>query len=66
MSKHQQTIKPKAIFNLSIFIILCMLCFAVFYLYLAQDNNEAIQDIWQHFKALSLIVVGYWFGNSNK
>lgn len=64
MSKHQKSIKFTAI--LSILIIICMVFFSVFYFHIAQQTEEAAQDIWQHFKTLSFIVFGYWFGSNYK
>lgn len=64
MSKHQKPIKFTAF--LSILIIICMVFFAFFYLCFSQQAVGAAQDIWQHFKTLSLIVVGYWFGSNSK
>jgi hypothetical protein len=52
-----------AISFISILIILETFAFAFFFIYFSNENAMAARDIWEHFKSLSLIVVGYWFGS---
>jgi|TARA_Y100000310_G_scaffold122206_1_gene120861 hypothetical protein len=64
--KHQVPVKPHTIDFLSILLISALILFAVLFLILSENQSDAIDDIWSHFKNISLIVVGYVFGSSKK
>ena len=64
--KRKNLVKPNTIHFLSIFLIIALVLAASLLLILAVNQSDAINDIWSHFKTISLIVVGYVFGNSEK
>ncbi len=64
--KRKNSVTPKTIHFLSIFLIIVLVLTALILLIFSENQSDAISDIWSHFKSISLIVVGYVFGNSKK
>lgn len=55
---------PKSAFVLSLILMLGLVAAAVVFIVLSSDKSEASREVWSHFKALSLIVAGYYFGHN--
>lgn len=64
--KRINSVTPNTIHFLSIFLIGSLILAALLLLIYSENQSDAINDIWSHFKTISLIVVGYVFGNSTK
>jgi uncharacterized membrane protein len=64
--KRKNSVTPNTIHFLSIFLIVALILAALLLLIYSESQSDAINDIWSHFKTISLIVVGYVFGNSTK
>jgi uncharacterized membrane protein len=64
--KRKNSVTPNTIHFLSIFLIVALILAALLLLIYSENQSDAINDIWSHFKTISLIVVGYVFGNSTK
>jgi hypothetical protein len=64
--KRKNTINSNTVQFLSIFLIVVLVIVASLLLFMSVNQSDAINDIWSHFKTISLIVVGYVFGNSKK
>jgi len=58
--KHQDS--PKIVTTLSIIIMLGLAATAIIYIALSNDKGGASQEVWGHFKDLSILVIGYYFG----
>jgi len=64
--KNKNPVTPNTIHFLSIFLIFALVLAAFLLLIYSENQSDAINNIWSHFKSISLIVVGYVFGNSKK
>lgn len=49
---------------LTYIMLLGALTFAPLYIYLSDDVGAAAGQVWELFKQLLLMAVGYWFGNA--
>lgn len=60
--KHQQFI----LIAFSLVICIGLFVSASLLLYLSDNQMAILQEIWSHFKALSLIAAGYVFGKKSE
>ncbi len=63
MSNNSQN--SKVIIFISIFVLLCLLISATTYIFLSDDKSSASKEVFSHFRSLSILVVGYFFGHSS-
>lgn len=64
--KRENSLNSNTVHFLSIFLIVSLGVAALLLVLFSENQSDAINDVWSHFKSISLIVVGYVFGNSKK
>jgi hypothetical protein len=51
--------------NLANIVMLALIFSSLLYIILNENRTAAMNDVWSHFKNLSLIVIGYFFGQKH-
>jgi hypothetical protein len=51
--------------NLANIIMLALILSSLLYIFINENRAAAVNDVWSHFKNLSLIVIGYFFGQKH-